>query len=296
MVVLPPDALEALLLQHPQELRLQGERQLAHLVEKHGARSGELELAELAARGAGIGALLVPEELVLQELVRDGGAVDADERSVTPGAQVMEGASEELFSRAALAEQQHRRVRGGGPLKRPAHLEQRRVLPDDLRKAVACGVLLLENEVLHQQPALLDGSAHEDDEVIGLDGLRQEIEGPLFHRVDGVLDRPVGRHHDDGHVRIRVAGGAQDVAAAPSSGKPQVGENDGDPRLPEEPPRLARGLRLEHAVALRDEGAAEHRAERVAVLDDEHVRHVGADRGLDFGSCCCHPLRFPRRS
>jgi hypothetical protein len=62
------DALEALLLQHPQQLGLHGRLDLADLVEHQRAAVGQLEppLAELVS--AGERALLVAEKLALEQL------------------------------------------------------------------------------------------------------------------------------------------------------------------------------------------------------------------------------------
>ena len=72
-------ALEGPLLEHPQHLALHAERQLADLVEEQRAALGLLEAPRLAAVGAGEGPLLVAEELVLDQRLRDRGAVQGDE-------------------------------------------------------------------------------------------------------------------------------------------------------------------------------------------------------------------------
>ena len=66
------DALEALLLQHAQQLGLRGGRHVADLVEEQRAAVGLLEPADAAAIGAGEGALLVAEQLALQQRLGDG--------------------------------------------------------------------------------------------------------------------------------------------------------------------------------------------------------------------------------
>ena len=76
----PADAVEGALLQHAQELGLRRRRELADLVQEDRAAVGELELPEPARRGAREGALLVAEELALEQRVRNRRAVDRDER------------------------------------------------------------------------------------------------------------------------------------------------------------------------------------------------------------------------
>ena len=76
------DALEPPLLERAQNLGLQRERQVADFVEEQRAVMRELELAGLARHGAGKGALLVAEELGLEQVVGNRRAVDRDERAV----------------------------------------------------------------------------------------------------------------------------------------------------------------------------------------------------------------------
>ena len=65
------DALEPLLLERAQDLRLQRQRQLADLVEEQRAAVRHLELARLARDGAGERALLVAEQLGLEQRSRE---------------------------------------------------------------------------------------------------------------------------------------------------------------------------------------------------------------------------------
>src|SRR5262249_9313336 len=58
---------ELALLQHPQQLRLNLERQIADLVEEQRAAVGELEASDLAGVGAGERALVVAEQLALEQ-------------------------------------------------------------------------------------------------------------------------------------------------------------------------------------------------------------------------------------
>ena len=75
------EPLEEPLLEDAEHLRLHLGGHVADLVEEEGAAARELELAR-PARGAGAGerAALVAEELALEELARDRGDVDGEER------------------------------------------------------------------------------------------------------------------------------------------------------------------------------------------------------------------------
>src|SRR5262249_1342397 len=109
---------ELALLQHAQQLRLEGERHVGDLVEEERPTGRGLELADPALDGTRERAALVSEQLALEELVRDGGAVERNERAVPRGV-VVDGLRDELLARPRLALDEHGRLR-------------RRDAPDDL--------------------------------------------------------------------------------------------------------------------------------------------------------------------
>src|SRR4029453_9462092 len=84
--------LELALLQHAEQLPLQLERELPHLVEEDRAAVGEGESPVAPGGGAGEGAALVPEELALDERAGNGGAVHLHQRLAAPPAPVVDGA------------------------------------------------------------------------------------------------------------------------------------------------------------------------------------------------------------
>ena len=79
------DPLDHPLLQEAQQLDLERQRDVADLVEEQGAAMGELDLALGGLDRAGEGALLVAEQLGLEQVLGDGGAVDRDEAAAARG-------------------------------------------------------------------------------------------------------------------------------------------------------------------------------------------------------------------
>ena len=96
------EPLDLALLERAQQLGLEVDAQAADLVEEERAAVGQLELAELARVGAGEGALLVAEQLGLEQGVGDRGQVDRHERLGAPRALVVDGARHQLLAGAAL--------------------------------------------------------------------------------------------------------------------------------------------------------------------------------------------------
>src|SRR5262249_38307141 len=97
------DAAELLRLQDPEELDLERLRHLADLVEEEGPSVGRAEEAVAILGGVGEGALDVSEELVLEEGLWDGAAVDDHEGALGARGGAVDRAGDELLARAALS-------------------------------------------------------------------------------------------------------------------------------------------------------------------------------------------------
>jgi hypothetical protein len=98
-------------LQEAEQLDLRGEGDLAHLVEEDGAAVRLLEAALPAGDGAGERALLVAEQLALQQRLGERRAVEAHERGLRPGARVVDHLGDELLAGAGLAHDEDARLR-----------------------------------------------------------------------------------------------------------------------------------------------------------------------------------------
>src|SRR5260221_4596682 len=93
---LATDALDPPLLEHAQEFGLQAERQLADLVEEQRAAVGHLEAAGFLLGGAGERALLVAEQLALDQRLGERRAVDRDARPLRAPARALDRARDYL--------------------------------------------------------------------------------------------------------------------------------------------------------------------------------------------------------
>src|SRR5581483_5450925 len=102
-VVLAAEARELAVLQHLQQLRLQREAHVPDLVQEHRAVVRELELARLLLERAGECAALETEQLGLEQLGWEGGAIHLHERLVAPQRGGIDRSSDKLFPGSALA-------------------------------------------------------------------------------------------------------------------------------------------------------------------------------------------------
>ncbi len=219
------------------------------------------------------------EQLRLEQRVGNSGAVDGDKRHRRAIAQRVQRPGEQLLAGSALAFDEHRRIRVGGALQRREHLPQGRVFADDLRSAAADGQLLLHQQVLVGDAALLERTVHEEQQMIGIDGLGEKVHRAVLHRPHCVLDAAVGGHDDHRYVGVDVLGRAQHAEAV-AVGQPQVRQHERRLRVLEEPDRGWLVAGLDDLIALPLEGVPQHRSERVLVLDDENAGGCGqADAG-----------------
>ena len=101
------DCPNLLFLDHAQKLHLQVQRHLADLVEKDRAAVGGDEQPAACLYRAGESALHVPEELAFEERLRDGSAVDWNERLSAPGTGRVDSARDQFLAGAAFAGDEH---------------------------------------------------------------------------------------------------------------------------------------------------------------------------------------------
>src|SRR4029079_15105618 len=104
------DTLELALLDDAQQLRLHRHRHLADLVEEDGAAVRQLEAPRLLAGGTGEGALLVAEELALDQRLGQRRAVEGDERPLAARRHRVDAARHQALAGAALAADEDRRA------------------------------------------------------------------------------------------------------------------------------------------------------------------------------------------
>ncbi len=192
-VAAPAERRKLPVLEHLQQLRLERWGHLADLVQEDRAVVRELELAELLALRAGERALLEAEELALEQLGGQRGAVDLDEGLAAPFGALVERLRHELFAGSAFAANQHRNI---GP----------RDLLDRLPERPHLGVVSAD----HLEVALkLDPAAQIAHLALERARLQGPIDGELeFFRSEGFAQKIAcpGLHGLDDGARLAMAG------------------------------------------------------------------------------------------
>ena len=80
------DRLNGPILQHAKQFDLHVQRQVPDFIKEQGPAVGHLEAPQPIADRAGEGALAVTEQFALEQVPRDGAAVDRDKRTLAPWA------------------------------------------------------------------------------------------------------------------------------------------------------------------------------------------------------------------
>ena len=114
---------------------------IADLIEKECATISLLEFSDAGLKGAGEGTAFMPEQLALQQIFRQGCAVYLDERLVSPVADKLDQAGDQLFAGPGLSLDQNRGVALGHFLDQGKNLL-------DLRAPAHQRIMIIKPEIL----------------------------------------------------------------------------------------------------------------------------------------------------
>ena len=184
------DAHEPLVLQEAQEVRLRLERQVADLVEEDGAAFRALQAALAALMSAGERALLVAEQLRLNQTGGQRAAVDRHERPAPARRMVVDRAGDELLAGTAFAADQHRRIDAHDLVECAIDLQHSRAPPHHPITAGRLG-LALRQPLDERRPA--ERVADDDEQPVEVERQRVEIVKSFDNRL-----------RDLGHVERRL--------------------------------------------------------------------------------------------
>ena len=137
------------------------------------------------------------EQLALEQSFRERRAVDGHERLFPAGRILVDEGGQEFLPGAALARDQDRGAGGRDVLRPGQDLLHSRVLRHELTPA-GPAVPAARHRV---RPVSFHGAADNRGEHLPGERLQHVVARPFPHRLHGVFDRPVRRHHEDGQGR-----------------------------------------------------------------------------------------------
>jgi hypothetical protein len=259
---------------------------ITDFIEEEGSTVGSLEGATLFGgliEASGACTVTVAEELGLNEVFGNGGAVEFDEHAVAALRLRVHGAGDEFFASARLAEDEDAAVGGGHEF----DLLAQGFDGDGLTGDGAFGELAGELLVVFAEVVCLDRVAKNEEGAVHGERFFEEVVGTELGGSDGSLYGRVAGDHDDfrsagsrGVGEVSSDGGEDVEAVGFTAGATRVGEPD------VEDDGLVVGVAKElegfgggasggdHVVFLAEDGF-EGLSDIGFVVDDENVVHKG---------------------
>ena len=174
---------------------------------------GEFEATLAPFDGAGEGALLVAEDLALEQRLGDGRAVDRHVGHRHALAQLMDGLGDHLLAGARFAGDQHRGGRGRRLFDGAVDLPHHRGVADHAAEAALLAKLAAQFAQFAEGVLAFGRLAQQDFEPLHVDRFRQVVVGAFLDGFDRRFDGPLRRQQDDGEIAQLIAQHAQEGEA-----------------------------------------------------------------------------------
>src|SRR6185437_7114672 len=245
-------------------------------VEKDRTAARHLERARLLVRRAGERAFLVAEQLVLENFLGKGRAIEGEERPFGALALRVHGTRDQLLAGARFAEDQHARVRRRHRVDHLVDAAHRFRLSGQLAVMRQPLELGRELEVLFLEPELLEqfwDLCFELVQPLGVERLLDVVGGALLDRLDRQLGRSLAGDHDELGRDL----GAPQLAEQRDPVELrhlEVGQHDAVALGAQPLERLLSVVCDVDGVAFVLEDSAETRGDRLFVVGDQHLRLV----------------------
>ncbi len=168
---------------------------------------------------------LIAEELRLDEILWNGGAVDLDEGPLCALAVVVKRVRDELLARAVLPLNQNIRVAARNAFDQLEHFVHLLALADDVAEPELPVELLFEQKIFPDEIAAFDRALEHLQQRVGLDGLLHETVRPGFHRLNRLDDTPMSGDDDDLGIGVNLFEFAEQLEAV-GVGQQHIGDDN----------------------------------------------------------------------
>jgi len=282
--------LEGLLLKDAQDLGLGLQAHVTDLVKKQRALVGHFKPARPRGFGAGERALFMPEQLAFDQFLGNGGAVHRDHGRARATAPRVQGARGKFLASAVFPGQQNPGVGRGHLEQLGLEFQHGRRLTEQL---LPFGKRGAQEQVLAAQGGRFNGPRRQDDDLFQRQRLFDKIVRPAPNGGNGCFNGPVARNHHHRHIgMIR----AQQIERGKPvhAGKPDIQKHEIERLAVGQGQAAFRIGRFQHLHALVFQNAAQGKADRFLIVNDQYpCRHQSSPmpaRGL------LRPLCHGRRS
>ena len=230
-------AVQFAFLEHAQQLGLKPHIHFGNLVQEQGAVVGQFELAGLAADGPCKGSLFVAEQLALQQVLRQGRAVDGDEGKKFPVAVGMHEPGEHLLARAGFAGDKNGGLGRGnlfGQGQDPGHGRMAAHDPMGVAGNRNLGLARCNGSLWRPRRRSRGEFGKGGLDLVPDKGPHPVVPGPEFHEPLRLLGRASGGEGDD-RREIGIFGGAGQEVIHAVARQAGPGEDQLGPGLVDEP-------------------------------------------------------------
>ena len=189
---------------------------VADLVEEDGAAVGGLEEAHLGRAGAGEGPALVPEQLGVEQLPREAGAVQVDEGARAPEPVRVDPAGQHALPGTGLPLDEHRAVRQRHPARLTGQLADGTARPHErVDRQLAAG-----GGCCRRRAGARQGRGHRRQQRLGRAGLARKSRAPGFMQAAARSTSAVPVRTTQGRRGLRSEKASSSSKAVPSPRAP----------------------------------------------------------------------------
>ncbi len=253
-------------MQRAQQPGLRLHRHVADLVEEQRPAGGLLELAEMPRDGTGESALLVAEQLALDQFGGNGCGVDRDERSIAPTAQLVDRLCDQFLAGAGFAEDQHGQVVAQHTRDHAVDRLHRRTAADQRQSLADRRVL----DPVRRGRGSPDRLAYGAGQFVDVEGLGEIFESTGIAGAHCGIERILRREDDDRHCRKALVDHTQRLDPV-TVGELDVGHQRGKALARQLPVTLGDVVAMGDAEALGLQRGGDDDGDRAVVLDEQDV-------------------------
>ena len=260
---------KSLLFQGTQYFGLRLQTHVSDFIQKQGSAISLLKLAFFVRRRPRKRRFAMPEELAVDQVFWNRGAVHLDKHFIFARALHVDGVRDQFLAGARLAVDQHATVGG----RHQRNLLAKRLHGNTVTHDHALRLQLLPQvAILMAQPPCFDRVFYQDERLFQRERLFRKIVGAQLGGAHSRLDGPVARDHDDLRWILKLADPLQHFQPI-DSGQPHIQQDQVEAAFAQQLQTVFAARADAGFVSFVLENAAQGFADTGFVIDDQDVCH-----------------------